>query len=199
MLSFAIQIEDAHGLLVMLISFPVIYIGLGVAGVILTALMKYTIAGIYKPDEQPLWSTFVWRTELITGFCENFTNEFFINHLQGTVFLPWYYRLLGMKIGERACILTTDFTEFDLVTMGDDVALNENCTIQTHLFEDRVMKMSRINIGSRVSIGSSSVILYDSFIEDDVKVDDLSLLMKGERLYRGSHWAGSPVKNCRFE
>jgi non-ribosomal peptide synthetase-like protein len=91
-------------------------------------------------------------------------------------------------------MLTTDFTEFDLVRIGDDVSLNEDCTIQTHLFEDRVMKMSAVDIGSRVSIGSNTVILYGTVIEDDVKVGDLSLLMKGERLYKGSQWAGAPVK-----
>jgi non-ribosomal peptide synthetase-like protein len=116
--------------------------------------MKQLVIGRYKPDEQPLWSSFVWRTELMTGFYENFTGEFFTQHLQGTVFLPWYFRLLGTRIGRRACIMTMDFTEFDLVRLGDDVALNEDCTIQTHLFEDRVMKMSTVEIGSRVSIGS---------------------------------------------
>jgi non-ribosomal peptide synthetase-like protein len=196
MLSFAVQMEDLHGALLTILAFPAVYIGFGVAAMLLTAVMKYAIVGRYAPDEQPLWSTFVWRTELMTGFCENFTNEFFVRQLQGTVFLPFYYRLMGMKVGRRACLLTTDFTEFDLVTLGDDVALNEDCTIQTHLFEDRVMKMGRIDIGSRVSIGSNTVILYSSVIEDDVKVGDLSLLMKGERLRAGSQWAGSPLKSC---
>ena len=197
MLSFAVQMEDLHGALLTILAFPAVYIGFGVVAMLLTAVMKHAIVGRYVPDEQPLWSTFVWRTELMTGFCENFTNEFFVRQLEGTVFLPFYYRILGMKVGRRACLLTTDFTEFDLVTMGDDVALNEDCTIQTHLFEDRVMKMGPVEIGSRVSIGSNTVILYGSVIEDDVKVGDLSLLMKGERLRAGSQWSGSPLKSCR--
>jgi len=195
-LSFCVQIEDIQGPWVTLGAFPALYMVFGISSTLLTALMKRLIVGRYKPDEQPLWSTFVWRTELMTGFYENFTLPFFAQHLQGTVFMPWYYRMLGMKIGRRACILTTDFTEFDLVTLGDDVALNEASTIQTHLFEDRVMKMSTIEIGSRVSIGSNTLILYGTVIEDDVKVGDLSLLMKGERLYRGTEWAGSPVRRC---
>ncbi|MDD5037564.1 MAG: AMP-binding protein, partial [Methylococcaceae bacterium] len=195
MLSFSVLIEDVYGPSITLAAFPALYMLFGVGAIILTWLMKWLVVGKYRPDEQPLWSTFVWRTELLTGFYENFTNVFFTQHLQGTVFLPWYYRLLGMRIGRRACLMTTDFTEFDLVRLGDDVALNEDSTIQTHLFEDRVMKMSTIHIGSRVSIGSYAVILYGTVIEDDVKVGDLSLVMKGERLYRGSQWAGSPVKS----
>jgi non-ribosomal peptide synthetase-like protein len=196
MLSFCVQIEDIQGPWVTAVAFPALYMVFGVASTLLTALLKQLIVGRYKPDEQPLWSTFVWRTELMTGFYENFTIPFFAQHLQGTVFMPWYYRMLGMKIGRRACILTTDFTEFDLVTLGDDVALNEDSTIQTHLFEDRVMKMSTINIGSRVSVGSYTLVLYGTVVEDDVKIGDLSLLMKGEHLLRGTEWAGSPVRRC---
>ncbi len=193
-LSFSIQIEDVFGPVVTVLTFPLLYILAGIAGVVLTVVMKQLIVGRYKPDEQPLWSHFVWRTELVTGFCENFTDEFFTAHLRGTVFLPWYFRLLGMGIGRRACIMTMDFTEFDLVRLGDDVALNEDCTIQTHLFEDRIMKMSTVDIGSRVSIGSNTLILYGTVIEDDVKVGDLSLLMKGERLFKGTQWSGAPVR-----
>ncbi|HUL13364.1 MAG TPA: Pls/PosA family non-ribosomal peptide synthetase [Methylococcaceae bacterium] len=197
MLSFSIQMENIYGPTITVLSFPVLYSLFGVASIVLTVVMKQLIVGRYKPDEQPLWSPFVWRTELMTGFCENFTDEFFTQHLQGTVFLPWYFRRLGMRIGRRACLMTMDFTEFDLVRLGDDVALNEDCTIQTHLFEDRVMKMSTVDIGSRVSIGTYTVILYGTVVEDDVKVGDLSLLMKGERLYRGSQWAGAPVQRHR--
>lgn len=194
MLSFSVQIEDLFGPLITLATFPLLYIMFGIAALLLTTLMKWLIVGRYKTDEQPLWSSFVWRTELMTGFYEHFTGEFFAQHLQGMIFLPWYFRMLGMHIGKRACIMTTDFTEFDLVRIGDDVALNDDCTIQTHLFEDRVMKMSTITIGSRVSIGSCTVILYGTVIEDEVKIGDLSLLMKGERLYAGSQWAGAPVR-----
>ena len=67
------------------------------------------------------------------------------------------------------------------------------------LFEARVMKMSTVDIGSRVSIGSGTVILYGTVIEDDVKVGDLSLLMKGERLYRGTESAGSPLQRCAHQ
>ncbi len=197
MLSTSIQIEDIYGPMITILFFPLIYLVFGLAAIVLTVVMKQLIVGRYKPDEQPLWSGFVWRTELVTGFCENFTDAFFTQHLQGTVFLPWYFRLLGMRIGRRACIMTMDFTEFDLVRLGDDVALNEDCTIQTHLFEDRVMKISTVEIGSRVSIGTYTLILYGTVIEDDVKIGDLSLLMKGERLYQGSQWAGAPVKRVR--
>ena len=89
---------------------------------------------------------------------------------------------------------TTDITEFDMVTICDDAALNSDCGPQTHLFEDRVMKVGSVKIGARSSIGSGTIILYDSELGDDTNIEALSLVMKGERLAPGSDWTGSPVK-----
>jgi len=65
--------------------------------------------------------------------------------------------------------------------------------VQTHLFEDRVLKASRLRIGKDCSIGDASVILYDSVLEDGSRLDALSLVMKGETLPAGSSWVGVPA------
>ena len=74
-----------------------------------------------------------------------------------------------------------------------DAAVNEDCVLQTHLFEDRVLKASRLRIGAGCSLGTTSVVLYESVIEDGSRLDALSLLMKGERLPAGTMWAGNPA------
>ncbi|MEI7834387.1 MAG: hypothetical protein WCJ56_14465, partial [bacterium] len=79
-----------------------------------------------------------------------------------------------------------------LVTIGDDVMLNQDCVVQTHLFEDRVMKMSTINIGAGCTIGSRAIVLYDSVLEPGATLHDLSLVMKGETLPAQTEWIGSP-------
>ena len=40
--------------------------------------------------------------------------------LTRTPFVCWYFRLLGAKIGRRVYMDTTDFSEFDLATIGDE-------------------------------------------------------------------------------
>jgi non-ribosomal peptide synthetase-like protein len=89
---------------------------------------------------------------------------------------------------------TTDLTEFDLVEIGDQAALNADCTIQTHLFEDRVMKMSRLSIGAGCSVGAGSLVLYDSRMEPGATLGPLSLLMKGEVLPPRTGWEGIPAR-----
>jgi non-ribosomal peptide synthetase-like protein len=85
-------------------------------------------------------------------------------------------------------------TEYDLIEIGDDAALNKDCTVQTHLFEDRVMKMSHVRIGARCSVGSLSLVLYDTRMEPGASLGDLSLLMKGETLPAGTRWEGIPAR-----
>jgi non-ribosomal peptide synthetase-like protein len=178
----------------LLLIFPLLYLGAGLIATFITAALKWLIVGKYKPSKKPLWSNFVWRSELITGLYENFLVLFFLNMLLGTPFIKYPLRLLGCKIGKRACLFTTQITEFDLVHLGDDSVANDNCTLQTHLFEDRVMKMSDVNIGKGCSVGGMAVVLYDSVMEDQSVLESLSVLMKSETLPAGTVFRGAPAK-----
>lgn len=90
---------------------------------------------------------------------------------------------------------TTEITEFDLVHIDDNASLNYGCTIQTHLFEDRVMKMSNLYIGKNATVGPMSVVLYDSSMKNGAVLDGLSLLMKGETLPSATAWFGIPARS----
>ena len=85
-------------------------------------------------------------------------------------------------------------TEYDLIHLEDGVCLGSDCTLQTHLFEDRVMKMSTVEIGAGCTVGTDAVVLYDTRMEEGASLGELSLLMKGEVLPAGSHWEGSPAR-----
>lgn len=162
-------------------------------GTILVIVFKWIVIGRYKPSRKPLWSNYVWRSELVTGVYENFLVLFFLNMLTGTPFIKYPLRMLGCKIGKRVCIYTTQITEFDLVKMGDYSTVNDNCTLQTHLFEDRVMKMSYVDIGRNCSVGGMAVVLYDSKMEDRSVLEPLSVLMKSETLPANTVFIGAPA------
>ncbi|WP_162163164.1 hypothetical protein [Segatella paludivivens] len=173
--------------------FPLLYIGVSIIGIFITALLKWVIVGKYVPQNKPLWSGFVWRSELVTGLYENFLVLFCLNILTGTPFIKYPLRLLGCKIGKRTCLFTTQITEFDLIHVDDYVALNDNCTMQTHLFEDRVMKMSYVTMEENCSVGGMSVVLYDSKMEKNAILDPLSVLMKNETLSADNRYIGAPA------
>jgi non-ribosomal peptide synthetase-like protein len=174
--------------------FPFLYLGFALAAGLFVVVLKWVVAGIYEPITKPLWSPFVWRTELVTSTYENLAVPLLLEPLRGTPYLNLYLRLMGCKIGKRVFTDTTDITEYDLVRIGDDAALNENAGLQTHLFEDRVMKVSGVEVGPRAVVGSLAIVLYDSAIEADAQLGDLSVLMKGETLPAGTSWEGSPAR-----
>ena len=117
----------------------------------------------------------------------------FLNILRGTPLLPWALRLFGVRIGKGVYLDTTDFTEFDCVHIGDEAELNAWSGPQTHLFEDRVMKIGKVEIGARVTVGVRSTILYDAQVGDGARLGPLTLVAKGERLPAGTRWEGSPA------
>lgn len=187
-----LQVEKDLG--VLLLVFPFLYLGASILGTLVTVVFKWIIIGRYKPAKKPLWSNYVWRSELITGVYENFLVLFFLNLLTGTPFIKYPLRMLGCKIATGACLFTTQITEFDLVKIGKNSSLNDNCTLQTHLFEDRVMKMSYVDIGKECSVGGMAVVLYDSKMEDRSVLEPLSVLMKSETLPAKTSFVGVPAK-----
>ncbi len=176
---------------------PFLYLGYGLASLFVTVLIKELLMGTYTPTVQPLWSHFVWRSELVTTLYENLPVPALMDHLRGTPFINMCLRIMGSKVGKRVYTDTTDITEHDVVEIGDDAALNDNCGLQTHLFEERIMKVSKVTIGERCTVGAVAIVLYDAVMEADSQLGDLSMLMKGETLPAQTEWEGLPAQRVR--
>lgn len=180
--------------LVLLCVMPLLIQAGGLAATLIVVSLKWLIVGRYRPRVEPLWSVFVRRSELITALYETVAVPSLVGSLTGTPWIAPILRLFGARIGRRAWLDTTFLTEFDLVQVGDDAAVGGTTSLQTHLFEDRVMKMSTVKIGAASSVGSRSVVLYDAEVGAGASLDALSLAMKGETLPPGSHWRGIPAQ-----
>jgi non-ribosomal peptide synthetase-like protein len=176
---------------------PVIALLAGFAVVLVVAAIKWVVVGRYRPRVEPLWSGFVRRTEFVTGIYEATAVPALLAVLAGTPLLAPVLRLFGVKAGRRTLLDTTYVTEFDLVHIGDDVSVGTAASLQTHLFEDRVMKMSTVSLGDRSSLGSRSVVLYGTHVGEDTTLAALSLVMKGESLMPGTTWQGIPAQTAR--
>ncbi|GGM79685.1 peptide synthetase [Longimycelium tulufanense] len=166
----------------------------GLSVVVAVAILKWVVIGRYRPRVEPLWSRFVRRTELVTGLYESAAVPALLGFLVGTPLLGPLLRLFGARIGRRTWFATTRLTEFDLVRVGDDVAVGAETSLQTHLFEDRVMKMSVVTVERGATVGPRSIVLYDAVVGADTTLDALSLAMKGEWLVPGRRWRGIPSR-----
>jgi non-ribosomal peptide synthetase-like protein len=172
---------------------PVVVLALSMTSIIVVALLKKMLMGTFVPTVQPLWSSYVWLNEVVNALYETIV-ALAVTPLMGTPFIAWCLRAMGCKIGKWVFLETTLFSEFDLVEIGDCAALNLGSTIQTHLFEDRVMKADKLRIGDGCSVGNMTVVLYGTEMQHRSCLAPLSVLMKGEVLPAFSRWSGIPTK-----
>jgi non-ribosomal peptide synthetase-like protein len=163
------------------------------AAALCVVLVKIAAMGRFEPVIKPLWCRYVWWNEVVNGAYETIGAPALAPWL-GTLAFNAYMRLMGCQIGKWSYLGTTLFSEFDLVHIGDHVALNAGVVVQNHLFEDRIMKSSHLKIDDGCSVGNMAVILYDTEMGPRSTVGPLSLLMKGEQLPEDTHWIGVPTR-----
>jgi non-ribosomal peptide synthetase-like protein len=155
--------------------------------------LKWLLIGRYRRRAAPMWTLFVWLSEAVTNLYEGIAVPNFMRYLRGTPWLPPALRLLGCRMGRGIYLDTTDLTEFDCVSIGDHAELNALTCPQTHLFEDRVMKIDRVSIGARANIGPRSTVLYSACVPEAVQLGPMTLVMKGENIPPASRWTGNPA------
>lgn len=165
----------------------------GVGSFVFVLVLKWLLIFRYKKASVPMWTPFVWLSEGITNLYEGIAVPNFMRYLRGTPWLPLAFNLLGCKIGRGVYMDTTDITEFDCVSIGDHSEINALACPQTHLFEDRVMKIDHVSIGERVYMGPRSAVLYSAVVGNDASLGALTLVMKGEFIPANSHWRGCPA------
>jgi non-ribosomal peptide synthetase-like protein len=156
--------------------------------------LKWITMGRYEPMVRPMWSWWAMRTEAVAVIYWGLAGKVLLDHLRGTPFLPWIMRLFGTKFGRGVYMDMTDITEFDCVSVGNYAALNALCALQTHLYEDRVMKVGTVFVGNGVTVGAGSTVLYDTHVFDYARLGPLTLVMKGEQIPANTAWEGAPAE-----
>ena len=184
--------ETLGPLWTLILSGPVLMLAGGVAAAVST-VAKWVIVGPIRAGEKPLWSSFVWRTEVSDTFTEMVAAPWFARAAAGTPALAVWLRSLGAKIGRGVWCDSYWLPEPDLVTLGDGSTVNRGCVVQTHLFHDRIMSMDAVELESGATLGPHSVILPAATIAADATVGPASLVMRGESVPVGSRWSGNPI------
>jgi non-ribosomal peptide synthetase-like protein len=174
------------------LSGPVLLVAGAVAAALSTAA-KWALLGRLRPGEHPLWSSFIWRSEVSDTFTEMVAAPWFAWSAAGTPALVWWLRSLGARIGHGVWIDSYWLPEADLVELGDASTVNRGCVVQTHLFHDRIMSMDEVTIERGGTLGPHSVILPAAAIGSNATVGPASLVMRGETVPDRSRWSGNPI------
>ncbi|WP_397545224.1 Pls/PosA family non-ribosomal peptide synthetase [Salinibacterium sp.] len=171
----------------------IVMLAAGAVAAAASTAAKWVIVGRIRVGEHPLWSSFVWRTELADTFVEMVAAPWFAQAATGTPALVWWLRSLGAQIGRGVWCETYWLPEADLATLGDGSTVNRGCVVQTHLFHDRIMSMDTVTLQAGATLGPHSVILPAATISAHGTVGPASLVMRGELVPVGSRWSGNPI------
>ena len=64
----------------------------------MTILSKWVLIGKFKQMERPLWSSFVWRNELVNSLCESYVYPVLVIPLLGTPFATLFFQAMGRSV-----------------------------------------------------------------------------------------------------
>ncbi|WP_230671432.1 Pls/PosA family non-ribosomal peptide synthetase [Rathayibacter sp. Leaf248] len=188
-----LALVESFGAIVAMLLSGVVLLAAGAVAAAVSTAAKWLLIGRVRAGEHPLWSSFIWRSELADTFTEMVAAPWFAHAAAGTPALVWWLRSLGARIGRGVWCESYWLPEADLVVLGDGAAVNRGCVVQTHLFHDRIMSMDAVSLDTGATLGPHSVILPAARIAEHGTVGPSSLVMRGELVPAGSRWSGNPI------
>lgn len=166
----------------------------GVGATLIAVAAKWVLLGRFKEGDCPLFNSFVWRNELADVFAESLAVPSIIRLSIGSPIFNMYARAMGARIGRDVWCETWWLPEFDLISIGDRATINHGTVLQTHLFQDRVMALSRTEMQRGSTLGVNSFMLPGSNIGERAVVGVASLVLRDEQLPADTYWQGNPVQ-----
>ena len=187
-------IGSAAGIWAMAAAAPVLIGVAGLGAALVTVAIKWILIGRYRPGEHLLWSSFVWRDEIVNSCQEQLAGGWLLRTALATPLISSYLRLMGAKVGRDVWCESLNLTEFDVVVLGDGCTINRNAVVETHLFHDRLMRIGPATLGRGATLGPASAVLPDTMIGANCSVGGRSVVMRGEQLPARTRWHGVPVQ-----
>ncbi|KAF9597218.1 hypothetical protein IFM89_016359 [Coptis chinensis] len=103
-------------------------------------------------------------------------------HLRGTVFLNYWFEMLGAKIGSSVLLDTVDITDPSLVSIGDGAVVAEGALVQSHEVKNGNLSFLPVRIGRNACVGPYAVIQKGSILGEEVEVLPLQKTEGGKPL-----------------
>ena len=130
---------------------------------------------IYSMDFVKWWA--LYKTQEISS-------KVLAVHLRGTVFLKYWFEMLGARIGSSVLLDTVDITDPSLVSIGDEAVIAEGVLVQSHEVKNGLLSFNPIRIGKNSSIGPHAVIQKGSVIKEGAEVQSLQKVEGGQHVLK---------------
>ena len=178
------------------LALPALSLASALPFVLAILVLKWALLGRVRPGLHPLWSCWCSRWDFLYVAWGMYARPL-LSTLEGTQWLTWYLRAIGLRVGHRA-VLGPGFAQVvdpDMIAIGDGATVQ--AMFQAHTFEDRVLKIDYVDIQEGATLGHGTVPLYGAVIGAHARVAPHSVIMKRERLPAGGAYEGAPTRQRR--
>lgn len=172
---------------------PLATLGFAASLCLAVLLLKWTLLGRVRPGSHVLWSCWCSRWDFLYVAWTQWALGV-LGRMEGTPLLVVYLRAIGCRIGKRA-VLGPGFAQVvdpDMLVIEDDATVIG--AFQAHTFEDRVLKIDRVVLGRRSTLGAGAVMFYGAELGEGTRVAPHSVVMKHERLLAWRRYSGCPTR-----
>ncbi|OWM69223.1 hypothetical protein CDL15_Pgr025410 [Punica granatum] len=129
--------------------------------------------------EVPIWSIdFVKWWALYKA--QEVASKVLAVHLRGTVFLNYWFKMLGARIGSSVLLDTVDITDPALISIKEGAVIAEGALLQGHQVRNGVLSFLPIRIGRNSTVGPYAVLLKGSNIGEETEVPALQKVEGGK-------------------
>jgi hypothetical protein len=158
--------------------------------------IKWIVIGRREPGLYP-WdrSSYCFRWKMFEMLCSDTLQD--LRLIGGSAFMPFFYNILGSKIGRRVCLYPTGadppMVEPDLVVIEDLACVNFSHII-CHTNTLGSFALNHIIIKSGATLSTESRIMGGSVIGEDAVLLEHTMAMVGDEVEPATIWQGWPVQ-----
>ncbi|MCB9915122.1 MAG: hypothetical protein H6828_08235 [Planctomycetes bacterium] len=165
----------------------------GAAAVAGIVALKWLLLGRVRPGRHALWSCWCSRWDFLYVAWGQLARGA-LAQLEGTLLLAPVLRAFGVRVGKRV-LLGAGFAQVvdpDMLELADDATVAG--LFQAHTFEERVLKIDRVRVGRRATVGAGAVLFYGVDVGEGARVAPHAVASKGERVPPGAAFDGVPAR-----
>ncbi|MFQ6638664.1 hypothetical protein Gotur_016069 [Gossypium turneri] len=154
-----------------------------------------------RPNYALIHDVSIWSVDFVKWWAlykaQQIASKVLAQHLRGTVFLNYWFEMLGARIGPLVTLDTIDITDPSLVSIGDGALVSEGALIQSHEVKNGIVSFQSIRIGKNSTIGPYAVIQKGSVLAEEAEVLPLQRIDGGTSVNRSAK-ANSVQKSTVF-
>jgi hypothetical protein len=169
------------------------FFAFGFTGIVVIPTANLLLRPFLKPFRGPAYSTEVlgWYAHNILLYSLRYS---FLEWITPTPFNVFFYRYMGMKVGSRVEINTTNISDPAYITLEDGVTIGGSVSLLAHYAMGGYLIISPVVIRKKATIGLRAIIMGGVEIGEGAKVLPNSVVMPKTIIPAGETWAGVPAR-----